>query len=181
MDTALLWTILWWEASFCTDSNHPWSWMRPFDLCLGFSSPPTGVTPPPSPVSHPLPRLVPSPPPLTHKHLIWRLVSSSPYRGKSSAEKSRCTLGMFISDGGSRGVSLKTTLIDLFLQSPSSNPFCTHGYISKMLHKSHPWLLVFCSQDGHRLYIMYQLQWIGGSALGELESSPAFSQKGCED
>lgn len=28
---------------------------------------------------------------------------------------------------------------------------------------------------------MYQLQWIGGSALGELESSPAFSQKGCED
>ena len=52
--------------------------------------------------------------------------------------------------------------------------------MSKILHKNHPCLLVR-SQMVPRLYTMYQLPQISSTALGEPESSSAFSQKECGD
>lgn len=55
MDTALC-ELLYDRKHTFADSDHHWSWVKPFDpFPFGFSSLPTGMNPFLSPPSHPLP------------------------------------------------------------------------------------------------------------------------------
>lgn len=84
--------------TFCTDSNHPRSWEKPFDVCAfgsGFVCPfpPTGINPLLTPPSHP-------PPTHTQTRSLRTCLVLLPHR---QVQCRKVTLAMFIFDGGEVG------------------------------------------------------------------------------